>query len=131
MSARARLILASAGALLALGVMLGAMGAHLLRAQLSPDELRIYGTAVDYHFYNALGLLGIGAVARSLDAPLLDWAAALILAGVVLFSGSLYGIAFGAPRALGMITPIGGLAMIAGWIVFAIAAARNDGRTPK
>jgi uncharacterized membrane protein YgdD (TMEM256/DUF423 family) len=125
MSARSRAILVIAGALLAIGVVLGAMGAHMLRAQLAPDDLRIYGTAVEYHFYNALGLLGLGAVARSLDAPLLSWAAALIAAGVVLFSGSLYAMAFGAPRALGMVTPVGGLAMIAGWVVFAIAAWRG------
>ncbi len=125
MSARSRAILLIAGALLAIGVVLGAMGAHMLRAQLAPDDLRIYGTAVEYHFYNALGLLGLGAVARSLDTPLLSWAAALIAAGVVLFSGSLYAMAFGAPRALGMVTPVGGLAMIAGWVVFAIAAWRG------
>jgi uncharacterized membrane protein YgdD (TMEM256/DUF423 family) len=125
MSARSRAILVIAGALLAIGVVLGAMGAHMLRAQLAPDDLRIYGTAVEYHFYNALGLLGLGAVARSLDAPLLSWAAALIAVGVVLFSGSLYAMAFGAPRALGMVTPVGGLAMIAGWVVFAIAAWRG------
>ncbi len=125
MSARSRAILVIAGALLAIGVVLGAMGAHMLRAQLAPDDLRIYGTAVEYHFYNALGLLGLGAVARSLDTPLLSWAAALIAAGVVLFSGSLYAMAFGAPRALGMVTPVGGLAMIAGWVVFAIAAWRG------
>ncbi len=125
MSARSRVILVIAGVLLALGVVLGAMGAHMLRTQLSPDALRIYGTAVDYHFYNALGLLGVGAVARSLDAPLLSWTAALIVAGVVVFSGSLYAMAFGAPRALGMVTPLGGVALIAGWIVFAVAAWRG------
>jgi uncharacterized membrane protein YgdD (TMEM256/DUF423 family) len=125
MSASSRVILATAGVLLALGVLLGAVGTHALRAQLSPDELRIYATAVEYHFYNGLGLLGIGAVARSLESPLLAWAAGLIVAGVILFCGSLYALTFGAPRALGMLTPVGGIAMIVGWIVFAVGAWRG------
>jgi uncharacterized membrane protein YgdD (TMEM256/DUF423 family) len=125
MSASSRVILATAGVLLALGVLLGAVGTHALRAQLSPDELRIYAIAVEYHFYNGLGLLGIGAVARSLESPLLAWAAGLIVAGVILFCGSLYALTFGAPRALGMLTPVGGIAMIVGWIVFAVGAWRG------
>jgi uncharacterized membrane protein YgdD (TMEM256/DUF423 family) len=123
MSAKGRAILATAGVLLALGTVFGAMGVHALR--LSPDELRIYNTAVEYHFYNALGLLGIGAVVRTLDSPLLTWAAALVVTGVVLFCGSLYAITFGAPRSLGMVPPFGGVALIAGWILFAVAMWRG------
>ncbi len=77
-----------------------------------------------YQFYHALGLLAIGLLARSMEAPLLRWAAVLVIAGVVLFSGSIYALSFGGPRALGPITPIGGVLLIAGWAVFAAAVLR-------
>ncbi|HEY8509215.1 MAG TPA: DUF423 domain-containing protein [Steroidobacteraceae bacterium] len=119
MNARTTLVIA--GILIALATMFGAFGAHALKGRLTPDQLAVYETAVRYHFYHALGLLGIGAASQTLNAPMLGWAAALILVGIVLFSGSLYAITFGAPRGLGIITPIGGVAMIVGWIVFAVA----------
>jgi uncharacterized membrane protein YgdD (TMEM256/DUF423 family) len=128
MSSKSRAILAIAGVLLALGIVSGAIGTHALRPRLSPDDLRIYGTAVEYHFYNALGLLGIGAVVRTLDSPLLTWAAALVVGGMILFCGSLYAITLGAPRALGVVPPFGGVALIAGWILFAVAMWRGRER---
>jgi uncharacterized membrane protein YgdD (TMEM256/DUF423 family) len=128
LSSRGRAILAIAGVLLALGTVFGAMGVHALRPRFSPDELRIYSTAVEYHFYNALGLLGVGAVVRTLDSPLLTWAAGLVVAGVLLFCGSLYAIALGAPRSLGMVPPFGGVALIAGWILFAVSVWRGRER---
>ena len=78
-----------------------------------------------YHFFQALGLIGVGLALRSLDVGPLRAAAALIVAGVVLFSGSLYALSFGAPRALGLLTPLGGLAWISGWLLFAFAAWRH------
>jgi uncharacterized membrane protein YgdD (TMEM256/DUF423 family) len=120
----ARRTLAVAGLLLALAVVFGAFGAHALKS-LPPDRLQVYETAVRYHFFNALGLLGIGLALRSVDAPLLHWAAGLVLVGIVLFSGSLYALTFNAPRLLGVVTPIGGLALIAGWLVFAAAFLRS------
>ncbi len=119
-----RRTLALAGLLLALAVACGAFGAHALRASLPADRLQVYETAVRYHFFNALGLLGIGLALRSVDAALLRWAAALVLIGVVLFSGSLYALTFGAPRVLGAVTPLGGLALIAGWLAFAACFLR-------
>ena len=119
-----RRTLALAGLLLALATIFGAFGAHALRASLPADRLEVYETAVRYHFFNALGLLGIGLALRSVDALLLRWSAGLVLIGVVLFSGSLYALTFGAPRALGVVTPVGGLALIAGWIAFAAAFLR-------
>ena len=119
-----RRTLALAGLLLALATISGAFGAHGLRASLPADRLEVYETAVRYHFFNALGLLGIGLALRSVDALLLRWSAGLVLIGVVLFSGSLYALTFGAPRALGVVTPVGGLALIAGWIAFAAAFLR-------
>jgi uncharacterized membrane protein YgdD (TMEM256/DUF423 family) len=121
----ARRTLALAGLLIALATVLGAFGAHALKAHLSQDKLQVYETAVRYHFLHALGLLAIGVLLRSMDGELLRWSAALILAGILLFSGSLYLLTFGAPRFLGIITPIGGLALIAGWILFATTVLRR------
>jgi len=117
--------LAIAGFLLALATAFGAFGAHALKAQLSPDRLQVYETAVRYHFFHALGLLGIGVALRSVDVGLVRWGAVLVLVGIVLFSGSLYALTFGAPRPFGIVTPLGGLALIAGWISFAIGAWRH------
>ena len=121
-SARA---LAVAGLLLALATVLGAFGAHALKGQLPADRLQVYETAVRYHFFHALGLLGIGLTLRFVDASLVRWAALLVLLGVVLFSGSLYALTFGAPRPVGVITPFGGLALIAGWVCFAVGVWRR------
>ena len=117
--------LAIAGLLLALATVFGAFGAHALKAQLSPDRLQVYETAVRYHFFHALGLLGIGLTLRFVDASPIRWAAVLVIAGIVLFSGSLYALTFGAPRLFGIVTPIGGVALIAGWICFAAGAWRG------
>lgn len=121
----ARTTLAVAGALIALATVLGAFGAHALHAHLSQDRLQVYETAVRYHFMHALGLLAIGVLLRSTDGGLLRWSALLVLAGIVLFSGSLYLLTFGAPRLIGIVTPVGGLALIAGWIAFAAAVLRQ------
>ena len=100
--------------------MLGAFGAHALKARLGGEALSLWQTAVQYHFWHALALLA---------APLLAgvWAKAagwLFIAGVLVFSGSLYALALGAPRALGMITPLGGVALVLGWIALAVAALK-------
>jgi uncharacterized membrane protein YgdD (TMEM256/DUF423 family) len=121
----ARRTLAIAGLLIALATVLGAFGAHALKAHLSQDKLQVYETAVRYHFIHALGLLAIGVLLRSLDGELLRWSAALVLVGIVLFSGSLYLLTFGAPRIVGVITPVGGLTLIAGWIAFAVTILRQ------
>jgi uncharacterized membrane protein YgdD (TMEM256/DUF423 family) len=121
----ARRTLAIAGALIALATALGAFGAHALKAHLSQDKLLVYETAVRYHFIHALGLLAIGVLLRSLDGGLLRLSATLVLAGIILFSGSLYWLTFGAPRFVGIITPLGGLALIAGWILFATTMWRQ------
>src|SRR6202022_3656493 len=121
----ARRTLAIAALLIALATALGAFGAHALKAHLSQDKLQVYETAVRYHFIHALGLLAIGVLLRSLDGELLRWSATLVLVGIILFSGSLYWLTFGAPRIVGVVTPIGGLALIAGWIVFAVTILRQ------
>jgi uncharacterized membrane protein YgdD (TMEM256/DUF423 family) len=116
--------LAGAGVLLALATTCGAFGAHALRAQLAPERLQLWDTAVRYQFLHALGLMGVGLTLRTSDVGALRLAALLLIAGVVLFSGSLYALALGAPRVLGVLTPLGGLAWIAAWLLFAWAAWR-------
>ncbi len=120
-----RRTLVVAAVLIALATIMGAFGAHALRAQWSGERLAVYETAVRYHFYHALGLLALGVLLRSADAELLRWVALLLLTGIVLFSGSLYALSFGAPRALGAVTPLGGLLLIAGWLLFAVAIWRR------
>jgi uncharacterized membrane protein YgdD (TMEM256/DUF423 family) len=121
----ARRVLGTAGVLLALATIAGALGAHTLKSHWPAQRLEVYDTAVRYQFYQALGLLGIGLTLRTLDVAPLRAAALLILAGIVLFSGSLYALTFGAPRLTGAVTPIGGLALIAGWLTFAYGVWRS------
>ena len=117
--------LAIAGLLLALATACGAFGAHALKAHLSPERLQLWDTAVRYQFFQALGLIGVGVALRSDDGGALRAAAALIVAGVAQFSGSLYALCLGAPRALGLLTPVGGLAWIGGWLLFAWGVWRH------
>ncbi len=105
-------------------VTFGAFGAHALRSRLSPEMLAIWKTANEYHFYHALALVLVGVCARHAKIPGLDIAAGCFLAGVVVFSGSLYLLALTETRWLGAITPIGGLLFLAGWAWFAWAAMR-------
>jgi uncharacterized membrane protein YgdD (TMEM256/DUF423 family) len=109
----------------ALGVALGAFGAHALKARLSADMLAVWQTAVQYHLWHALGLIAIGALVQHLPASgALRLAGWLMLAGIVLFSGSLYVLAASGVRWLGAVTPFGGACFIAGWIVLAYAVVR-------
>ena len=115
------------GALLgALAVALGAFGAHGLRARVSPEMLDVYETAVRYHFYHALALLFAGLwvdrVGTAIVPPGLVPAAVCFLVGIAVFSGSLYVLVLTGLRWLGAITPIGGLAFIAGWLLLVRAA---------
>ena len=112
--------------LAALGVIMGAFGAHGLESRLSTDRLAIYNTAVDYHLYHALGLIVLGSVAKATkSSPLLLWSAVTMLAGIVLFSGSLYLLALTNLRWLGMIAPFGGTAFIIAWLLLAMGVWRT------
>ena len=112
--------------LLALGTAIGAFGAHVLKPRLAPERFDILQTAVLYQFINALGLLILGALATQRADRGLRLAANLLLAGVLLFCGSLYLLLAGAPRLLGVVTPVGGLCLIAGWCVAAVALSRHS-----
>ncbi len=110
-------------ALAALGVALGAFGAHGLSGVLSPDRMHTYETAVRYQMLHALGLLVIGALPGRHRV-----AALLLLAGTLVFSGSLYLLVATGIALLGAVAPIGGAAMIAGWAWLAVGLARGAER---
>lgn len=112
----------------AIAVMLGAFGAHALKEKLSERYLAIWETAVQYQMFHAIGLLVIGVLASSAlfgSSPQLNWAGYLILAGIIIFSGSLYALSLSGVGILGAITPIGGVLFIAGWIMLIIAAVKG------
>jgi len=122
----ARILLAAGALLAALGVAMGAFGAHALRASLSAERMAVYQTAVQYHLWHALGLLLIGVLAnQGPPSPMMNISGWLMLAGVVLFSGTLYALTLTGVRWLGMVTPVGGVALIAAWVMLAVAILRR------
>lgn len=107
-----------------LSVVIGAFGAHVLGSRIGEHNLTIYETGVKYHMIHAAGLLIIGLMAGQWGAlPKLQWAARLLFAGIILFSGSLYLLSITNVRILGAITPLGGISFIGGWLLFMLAAA--------
>jgi uncharacterized membrane protein YgdD (TMEM256/DUF423 family) len=116
-----------ASILLAVAVGLGAFGAHGLKGRLDAYSMGIYEKAVFYHFVHALGMLIASLVpfVRPAGTILAGWACVGLLVGIVLFSGSLYALALTGIRSLGMVTPLGGIAFILGWIVLASAFSRG------
>ena len=110
----------AAAGLLALAVIAGAFGAHALKNHLSDAMLQTWKTAVDYHFYHALGILLIGILSVAMPSVQLKWPAIFLFAGIVLFSGSLYALALSGIKTLGAITPLGGLSFISGWILLLV-----------
>jgi uncharacterized membrane protein YgdD (TMEM256/DUF423 family) len=124
MTAKLFLAIASASGLIA--VVLGAFGAHGLKGRLDAAMLSAYETAVQYHFYHTLALLGLAVLMQRVGEKTLIMASGyLFIAGILLFSGSLYALALGGPRWLGPITPVGGLAFMAAWLLLLIAALRS------
>ena len=116
---------AAAAVLLALAVVLGAFGAHGLKNRLDAYSMEVYQKAVFYHFIHALGLLVIALSPRTAH---LVWVHALLVAGIVIFSGSLYLLAVTGIRVLGAITPLGGLCFISGWLLLAWSLVRSSGQ---
>ncbi|MCU0634237.1 MAG: DUF423 domain-containing protein [Gemmatimonadaceae bacterium] len=106
----------------AIGVAAGAFGAHALRARLEPRLLEVFETAARYQMYHALALLAVAWVAAQAPGRLVSVSGWGFVLGTVLFSGSLYAMVFTGVRALGAITPLGGVAFIAGWVALALAA---------
>lgn len=120
-----RTILITGAVFMALAVISGAFGAHALKKVLTPEMLAIYHTGVEYQFYHALGLLIIGLTGFHIKSKYLSWAGLLLTIGIVIFSGSLYVLTLSGIKALGAITPLGGVSFIAGWICLVIALVRK------
>ncbi len=122
--------IASGALCCALAVLAGAFGAHGLKARLDAESLALWETAARYFMYAALGQVAIGLTALHSAgrgfamSPGLTGAAACVLAGSLVFSGTVAAIALGGPRWLGAITPLGGLSMIVGFVLFAVAALK-------
>jgi uncharacterized membrane protein YgdD (TMEM256/DUF423 family) len=110
----------AAAAFGAAAVALGAFGAHALRGHLDDGAMQVWRTAVDYQFWNTLALLAVAGFAPA-QSRLWSRAGILLMAGIALFCGSLYALALGAAHWIGAITPLGGLCLILGWLLLAIA----------
>lgn len=106
------------------GVALGAFGAHALRGRLSADMLQVFETGVRYHFYHSLALFAVGWLAETHPSQWITGAGMAFVAGVLVFSGSLYVLALSGVRWWGAITPVGGLAFLVGWVLLAVGSFR-------
>ena len=114
------------GALFALAaVAAGAFGAHALRDRLTPERLAVFETAARYQMYHALGLVAVAWALTRWPGPLPVWAGWLFVGGTALFSGSLYLLALTGARWWGAITPLGGLALLAGWLCLVLSVRRT------
>ncbi|RZA00593.1 MAG: DUF423 domain-containing protein [Moraxellaceae bacterium] len=120
-----RFLLSSAALSGFLAVCLGAFAAHGLKSQISIDALAIWQTGVQYQMYHALTLLAVGLLYQQQTVKALKIAGLAFIIGTLLFSGSLYALALGAPRPLGMITPLGGTGFLVGWIALFYYALRR------
>ncbi len=114
-----------------LAVALGAFGAHGLRGSVDSALLDVWHTAVQYQMFHVFPLLAIVFAAAGETLPLMKWAARLFLLGTVVFSGSLYVLVLSGIRALGMVTPVGGVLLLAGWLVFSFALVQWVARREK
>jgi uncharacterized membrane protein YgdD (TMEM256/DUF423 family) len=129
MSMHGRVMLAVAGLSLLCATIGGAAASHAL-SHLDAAALRAFGTAVDFQFFHGLGLIGVTVAAeRYPHRRALRLCAWLLVAGTVLFCGSIYATSFGAPAAIGSLAPAGGIALMAAWLVLAVAMIPAD-RTP-
>jgi len=123
----AKLFLVAGSLNAALCIVLGAFAAHGLQAKLSAQSLSAFQTGVQYHFYHSLGLLLVGSLMLQFQTPgsLLKYSGYSMLAGIVLFSGSLYGLSISPWKWLGPVTPVGGLAFIVAWLLLAIGILKS------
>ncbi|AET61196.1 DUF423 domain-containing protein [Paenibacillus terrae] len=109
-----------------LAVVLGAFGAHALKKRLSADMMSIFQTGIQYHIAHGLGLILLGVVAGNwVHSSLIVTAGWVMLAGILLFSGSLYALSLSGLKKLGAITPIGGVAFLTSWVLVIVAVIQD------
>ncbi len=121
-------LLAIGGILAGLGVAAGAFAAHALRTRLAPDMLAVFHTGATYEMLHGIAIVAVAGAMSHFDRGRLRAACWLFIAGIVLFSGSLYLLAMTGTRAFGLVTPLGGLALLAGWAMV-VAGAKKGGKT--
>jgi len=115
----------------AVAVILGAFGAHGLKSRMNPGAFEIFETAVKYQFYHVFALLAVAIVTQFIPGNLINWSGRFFVAGIILFSGSLYLLSYFKMMGntqmnwLGAVTPFGGLCFITGWVLMAISAIRS------
>lgn len=127
MNKTARLFCGLGALLLAAASMLGAFGTHSLESVLTAKQMASFQSGLSYHFYHALGLFAAAFAATQFPTSSLPrWAGWLMIVGIVLFSGSIYLITFGAPRAVVMAAPVGGVTFMVAWLLLAIAAFKSQ-----
>ncbi|WP_343652411.1 DUF423 domain-containing protein [Herbaspirillum sp.] len=120
-----RTLIAAGAVNMFIAVACGAFGAHGLKKMISEEMLAIWHTAVTYQVMHALGMIAIALLMPRMAGPAMRWAGNLMLAGIVVFSGSLYLLALTGTRILGAITPLGGAAFLAAWLLVAWAACKR------
>jgi len=119
-------LLISGSLFMALAVGFGAFGAHIVQDMLTPDRFEVYKTAVEYHFYHAIGLLIVGLVSQRMESA--KWFARsgyCMIAGILIFSGSLYILTLTDTSWLGAVTPLGGFAFILGWFFLILGVLKQ------
>lgn len=122
----AKSLLITGSIFMALAVGFGAFGAHIVQNMLTPERFDVYQTAVQYHFYHAIGLLILGVISMRMDeSKWLKWSGYCMLTGILIFSGSLYILTLTDTGWLGMVTPLGGFAFILGWVFFGIGIGKG------
>lgn len=121
-----RVLIAVGSIFLALAVAFGAFGAHIVQDMLTPDRFEVYKTGVEYHFYHALGLILLGVLSANMPGNRwLDWSGYSLVAGILIFPGTLYILTLTDTGWLGAVTPLGGVAFILGWIFLAVGVMKG------
>lgn len=125
---KAKHFLISGSLFMALAVGFGAFGAHIVQDMLSPDRFEVFKTAVEYHFYHAIGLLIVGLIGQRIEpSKWIAWSGYCMIGGILIFSGSLYILTLTDTSWLGAVTPLGGFAFILGWCFLILAILKQPG----